>query len=298
MLKLTPLRWFIVLSLIAIALALGLPPDPHALHQLHASSAAYRLALVVLLIPYVMVWYAAFYAYAKLQEYSASLQGSRDGEGFRKISFGMGVLAFSLVVPTIIVLILGSIAVHNPGFKPASEIIGNYVGIYPGMIAFLLLLNGASGLLRTTKEGPQKLDPRWHAIWFLLLSVLFSHLVIENHYSSHPYHLPLAVLIVTFILPYLYGWMVGLLCGYELYTYSRTVKGMLYRKGIRQFADGILVTIFGSIAIQFVSVTLMKRVDSSLGLVALTEYILISIVAVGLIRIALGTKKLKSIEEV
>ena len=79
--------------------------------------------------------------------------------------------------------------------------------------------------------------------------------------------------------------------------YARTVKGMLYKKGIHQFANGIIVAVAGSIAIQFVNVRLMERVDNSLGWVLLTDYVLVSIIAAGLVLIALGTKKLKSIED-
>jgi hypothetical protein len=298
MLKLTPLKWFVVLALLAIVLALGLPPDPHDLQQLHASETAYRLALVVLLIPYVLIWYASFYAFAKVREYSAPLRGSKDGDAFRTITIGMGVLAFGLIVPTIVSLILNNIASHTLSFEAAAVVISNYFGLFPGMLAFLLLLNGARMLLRTTRRGAEKLDLRWHAPWFLLLAVLFSHLTIENYYRGDPYHLPLWLLVISFIVPYLYGWAVGILSGYDLRLYAGTVKGSLYRRAIKQFANGILITIAGSVAIQFVDITLMQRADHSLGLILLIDYILLAIVAVGLVSIAMGTKKLKLIEEV
>lgn len=295
--RLTPITWFILLTVIAIGLALGLPPDPHAVHQLHTSAAAYRLAIAALLIPYILIWFASFYAFAKLQEYSRPLKGTKDGAAFHKITIGMGAVAFSLVVPTIISLILNNIAVHQPSFKVASIIINNYLGLYPGLLAFLLLFNGTRLLLRTVRGSTQRLDLRWHAPWFFLLCVVFSHLAIENQYRSHPYHLSLWLLIVTFIVPYLYGWMVGLLSAYELRWYAKTVKGLLYRQAVKQIAHGIAIVIFGSIAIQFVNITLAQRLDNSLGSVLLVDYGLLVIVAVGLILMALGTKKLKLIEE-
>lgn len=296
--RLTPMTWFVVLTLIAVGLAFGLPPDPHAVAQLHTSAIVYRLALAALLVPYILIWFASFYAFAKLHEYSKPIKKAKDGAAFHKIAIGMGAVALSLVVPTIISLIVSSIAVHYPSFETAAVIINNYVGLFPGVIAFLLLYNGARALLRTTKEGTQKLDLRWHAPWFLLLSVVFSHLAIENQYGSNPYHLSLWILIITFIVPYLYGWMVGLLSAYDLHMYAKTVKGLLYRKAVRQFARGIAVTVFGSIAIQFVSITFAKRISGSLGLVLLADYSLLIIILVGLTLMALGTKKLKRIEEI
>jgi len=296
--KLSPMKWFVILSVIAIGLALGLSPNPQDVQQLHTTATAYRLAIAVLLIPYVLIWYAGFYAYAKLLEYSKPLKGTQDGDGFRLISLGMGILAFSLVVPIIISLILNNIAAHNHSFQAASTITDNYLELYPGLIGFLVILNGARLLLRTTKLGPALFDVRWNAPWFLLLSVVFSHLVIDNFYHSNPYHLTLWLLVVTFIVPFLYGWAVGLLGAYNLRLYAKVVKGALYRLAIRQFATGIAIAIIGSIAIQFVNITLAQRKNNSLLSVLLIDYGLLIIVAVGLVMMALSTKKLKKIEEV
>jgi hypothetical protein len=295
--RLTPMTWFVILSLIAIGLALGLPPDPHAVRELHTSVTAYRLALAAILIPYVIIWYTSFYAFAKLREYSRPIKGTKDGAAFHRITIGMGTLAFSLVVPTIISLILSSVAAHNPQFKPAATIIQNYLGLFPALLAFLLLYNGAHALILTTPKGMRKLDLRWSAPWFLLLCVVFSHLVIENYYRGNPYHLSLWLLVVTFIVPFLYAWMAGLLSAYELHWYAKTVKGSLYRQAVMQFANGIAIVILGSIAVQFVSITLAQRTNNTLGSVLLIDYGLLIIVAAGLILMALGTKKLKKIEE-
>jgi len=106
--RLTPINWFTLLALIAAGLILGLPPDPHTVQQLHTSDAAYRLALFALLIPYILIWYAGFYAFSKLQEYSRQLKGAKDEAAFQRLTLGMGTLAFSLVIPTIVSLILNN----------------------------------------------------------------------------------------------------------------------------------------------------------------------------------------------
>lgn len=296
--KLTPMRWFMVLSILAILLAIGLPPDPHSVKDLHTTTTNYRLAVAILLVPYVIIWYTSFYAYAKLLEYSSPLRKTKDGAAFQKITIGMGALAFSLMLPTIISLVLSSLAGHQPSLHSAVVIINNYLGLFPGLLAFLLLLNGSRALVRTAKGGAQRLDLRWHAPWFLLLSVTFAHLTIQNQYRSHPYHLATWLLITTFIVPYLYGWAVGLLSAYDLNLYAQAVKGSLYKNAIRQFAAGITVTIMGSIAVQFVNNALAQRINKSLGLVLLIDYGLLIIVAVGLLLMAAGTKKLKLIEEI
>jgi hypothetical protein len=72
----------------------------------------------------------------------------------------------------------------------------------------------------------------------------------------------------------------------------------LYKRAIRLFASGITVVILGSIAIQFVSITITQRLSDSLGAVLLIDYGLLIIVTIGLFLMAFGTKQLQKIEEV
>lgn len=296
--KITPLKWFVILSLVAIALALGLPPDPKDLAQLNTTSTAYRLAVAALLVPYLLIWYASFYAYAKLKEYSAPLRGTKDGEPFRKITIGIGILAFGLVVPTIISLVLNNVAMHDRSYETTASIVMRYLTLFPGVLAFLMVYSGSRDLLTSVRGGLGRLDFRWHAPWFLLLGVVFAHLTIQNHFESDPYHLPLGVLIVTVIVPYLYGWVVGLLGAYNLKIYASAVKGSLYKKAVRQFATGITMLVVASIAIQFITLTLQERYKNSLGAILVIDYVLLMVILAGLIFMALGTRKLKRIEEV
>lgn len=292
------MRLFAVLVVITLALALGLSPDPHVLRELHTTSTNYHLAIAALLVPYIVIWYVSFYTFAKLLEYSSPLRSTKDGAAFHKIAIGMGVLAYSLVVPTMLSLILNDIAAYDALFRTAAIIINNYLGLFPGLVSFLLLYNGSRSLLRTARGSTEKLDLRWHLPWFVLLSVMFSHLTIENDYRWHPYHLPLWLLVPTYITPYIYAWSVGLLCTYDLNLYAKTVPGALYRQAIKRFAAGIGVVIGASIAFQFLNVTVAQRIDRSLASVLLVDYMLLVVIASGLILMALGTKKLKRIEEI
>ncbi|HEY2003875.1 MAG TPA: hypothetical protein VGH44_02060 [Candidatus Saccharimonadia bacterium] len=297
--RLTPITWFVVLAVIAVGLALGLPPDPHAVSQLHASQTSYRIAIAVLLIPYVIIWYASFYAFAKLQEYSRPIRHTKDGAAFHILTIGTGTVAFSLVVPTIIAYLLSIITAHYHSFHPAAVIINDYLGLFPGLVAFLLIYNGARMLVSTTDVKTHHPDLRWHAPWFLLLSATFAYLAIQNQYQSNPYHLNnVWILVATYIVPFLYGWMVGLLAADALSVYAKTVKGLLYKRAVKQLANGIAITVWGSIAIQFVNATLAQRINHSLVSVLLADYGLLIIVLVGLVFMALGTKKLKSLEDI
>lgn len=292
--------WFSILAVIAAGLAIGLPPDLQSQHQLHISSFAYRIAVVVLLIPYGIIWYTAFYAYAKLTEYARAIKGSVDGKAFRRIKNGIGFLAFGLIVPTIIGLIFQFIDNHHAGFKPAATIIGNYLSVITLLVSFILIGNGTRRLSDINKDRPGLTVMRMFTLLFISLSVVFSYLVLRFHHAHpHVYYLNTAALIITFIIPYLFGWFVALLCAYEFRMYAKNAKGILYRRALRLMSRGVLFTIFGDVLIQFIDNTFIAvKASTSIGLLLVFEYILLIFIAVGLTLIALGTNKLKKIEEV
>lgn len=294
-----PMRWFVVLTVLGVVLALGLPPDPHALSQLHISSMAYRLAVAFLLIPYIVIWYTAFYAFAKLQEYTRYIKKSSEGRAFRKLTIGMGVLAFGLVIPTLASLVFGAISQMHPGFKATGTVMANYLTLLAPLIAFSFINTASRWLVSSARAQTRLLSTRLFVIFFIILCTVYTRLVLHNH-DLHPdsYYLNGFFLLTTVVIPYLYAWFLALFSAFEFRVYARHVKGLLYKRTLRQFAAGITVAICGSIAIQFVNSTIAARVSQTLGSLLLVEYILVVVVAVGLILMAFSTKKLKKIEEV
>jgi len=292
--------WFVILTVITVGLALGLPPDPQTLHNLHITSLAYRAAIAVLLIPFGIIWYSAFYAFAKLSEYSRAIKDTADGKAFQKVMMGAGVLAFGLIVPTIITLILQNIAIHHPHIKPAITILSNYLSIAVVIVTFAFIGVGARYLSSTGDlHRPSLIGTYIFSFVFIILSVLFTYLVMHFH-VHHPniYYLNTGFLLSTFVVPYLFGWCMALFGAYEFWLYAKHVKGLLYRQALQQFAYGITVVICGSITVQFVDNTIAARATHSLGAILILEYIMFTIVGVGLVLMAMGTKKLKKFEEV
>jgi hypothetical protein len=292
------MTWFVILAVIICGLALILPPDPHTLRQLHISSVGYRVAVLVLLVPYGIIWYAAFYTFAKLREYAQTIRGSQDGKAFRNIMIGMGVLAFGLVVPTAISLIMQSIGARHQGFKPATVIVQNYLGLLTALFSFAYINNGTHVLTKLGKKRPSLAGIRIFTLFFIALSVVFTYLVMNYHTKHNVYHLDTPLLIATFVIPGLFAWFLALLSAYEFRLYAKFAKGLLYRQALRQFSYGIVLVIASSVANQFISNTFAEKITHSVGSLLLVDYALLALMAVGLIMMALGTKKLKKIEEV
>ncbi|HET8709476.1 MAG TPA: hypothetical protein VFL85_04315 [Candidatus Saccharimonadales bacterium] len=296
--KLTPMNWFAVLVSLACVLALALPPDPHTLRQLHISRFEYRLAILSLLIPYIICWYAGFYVYAKLIEYTKYLKSSHEGAAFMKTTKGMGILAFGLILPTIINLILGQVAQRYTGTRYAVTIINNYIAIIFPLAALVYISGGGRLLVGLTKTRPKFGGIQIFAAVYILLSIFYTFLVSFNYYRYHnPYHVPLIVLILTFVGPYLYLWFLGLMSAYDFKFYSINVKGVLYKRALNLFASGIALMIAGSIISQFINGSYGAR-QSSIGTVLLLNYAFLVVIAAGLVMMAAGANKLKRIEEV
>jgi len=293
------MAWFIILAVITAGLALGLPPDPHTLHELHISGVAYRIAVLALLIPYGVIWYAAFYAFSKLREYARTIQGFEDGKAFRSITVGMGVLAFGLIVPTAVSLVMQSITGYHPGFRPVSAIVTNHLGILTAVVAFTYINNGTHVLIRLGKNRPGLADIRLFALLFITLATVFTYLVTNYHLQNNGYYLNTPLLITTLIIPSLFAWLVALLGAYEIWLYAKTAKGVLYRQALRRFSYGIVAAIAGSVASQFVANTFVAgEVHHSIEALLLVDYAFLAVIALGLILMALGTRKLQKIEEV
>ena len=211
---------------------------------------------------------------------------------------GMGVLAFGLVIPTAISLIMGAVVSHHHRFKPSSVIINNYLGLLVALVAFVYINNGSHLLTKLGKNRPRLVGLRLFALLFITLGAIFTSLVVNYHVKhSQVYYLNTPLLIITFIIPTLFAWFVAILSAYEFGMYAKFIKGSLYRTALRQFSRGIIIVISGSVASEFVDNTFAAKVSNSLGSLLLAEYMLLAIIAVGLIVMALGAKKLKKIEE-
>lgn len=298
--KSAPAIWFIILVAITVGLAVGLPPDPQSLQQLHTSATAYHLAILALLVPYGVIWYAAFYAFAKLMKYAHAIKGYPDGKAFDKITIGMGVLAYGLVLPTTLSLILQNIASYHHEFKPAAVVISNYLTILVVLVTFAFIGNGTRLLANAVKRRPGLAGARIFALIFIFLATVFTYLVV-THQAHHPhvYYLNAFWLVITFIIPYLYGWFMALFSAYEFGIYAKYAKGLLYRQALQLLSYGIITTVAGSVAIQFLNNTFVaETVSHSVGSVLIADYILLAIVGVGLCLMAFGAKKLQKFEEV
>jgi hypothetical protein len=268
----------------------------------HLSNAQYHVLIMAIILPLVAIWFAAFYGYAKLKEYSQAVQKSREGPAFRLIAHGAAWLAWALPATSISSVIFTSIANVHPGFHAAAIIIDNYISLALGLIAFIIISRGTRALSDTVHTGTSLFGFRNLIALFITIGVVFCYLTLNNITASHndgnPYHLPVWLLLLTIIVPYLYAWFLGLLAAYEVGMYSKNVKGVLYKQALNLLALGIVGVIITSILIQYLSSLSESLSHLTLNYILIVIYILLIVYCIGYVLIALGAKKLRKIEEV
>jgi len=273
-------------------------PDKAAMLQYHLTPTQLRLLDITLIIPILLIWFAAFYGSQRLFAYSRLIQGNKDGREVRKIAQGLFALAVGFALSSIVSSTLSIIARHHLSFLPTSVIISNYLGAMYPLVAFILLGVGARGLSDMAKV---KLHP-WalNVVVFVVLAlgvVLCSLIAFDHTQLRTLYHLSPEVLMLTLGLPVTFIWFLGLQAAMELYVYGQGVAGVVYRKGWSLLSLGVGGIILINIALQYLGTLAGWLRGLSLTELLLLLYVLLLLLIAAFIVVALGAQKLTKIEE-
>jgi hypothetical protein len=294
----------IFLAFIYIALIFLLPANKATMRAYHLSTLEYRTTLFAVMLPAVITWLAAFFGYAKLRQYVYLVRKTSEGAYFDKLATGCTWLAWSLPLPAILSLLLNAVANKWPAVYPSSIIFSNYLNLLLPLIAFSIIGTASRGLVRSAKLNFSLASVRVIMLLFLTAGVLYCYLTFQRFNltslsSTHnPYFLPIWLMVLSVIIPYLYAWFVGLLAAYEIALFSKYIEGVLYRQALRLLVAGLTTIIVSSVALQY-----MNGVQPRVGhLVLGYQLVLSSIFRIigggGFVLLAIGAIRLKRIEEV
>ena len=288
------------LFVFVVALLTLLPsPVKATLIKYHLTATDARLLFFSLLLPTFVMWFSLFYGYAKLQGYSQLIKTNRDGKQVAKLAYGLLALALGLPLGSILSDILGLIARHHPSFTAASIVIPNYFNVLCMFIAFAFINLGIRGLNSLSRNRPGFAFGHAVAALDIVLGVIFCSLIARSHHNiMTAYHLTPAMVMLTFAIPYMYIWFLGLYAIAEMYAYSKQVAGIVYRKSWNRLAIGLGSIIVLDIVLQYLNTLSSWLNGLNLAGVLLLLYVLLFLLAAGFIVVALGTKELMRIEEV
>lgn len=296
--------YYILLGIIYLLLAAALPVDAQASQIHRLTSGQYHLLQFMVNLPLLILSFSAFYGYAKLQNYADSIKQTPEGKDFNLLARGCKWLAWGVLIPAIITIILNSIANAKPSFTTTSLIITHYVSLIVALVAFGFINSGAHGLLTRTKKRLSATNLKILIMVFVLIGVIYCFLTFRNlagnniGSTNNFYSLPLWLMLFTVIIPYLYTWVVGLLAAYEIMLFSKLSRGVLYRHALQQVAYGLGIVIASSVALQYLSAAIARDENLSLNASLAATYAIRLGAAAGYILIARGALHMKKIEEV
>lgn len=297
--KVPAFTWYGILVAAYIILSLSVPIDSHALHMLHLSSVEYRVFIFAVIVPYTLIWLAAFYAYNNMQSYAKRIHTSPEGLAFKQLANGILVMAWGLAIPAILSVILNAIAAQHYGFKGTATIINNYATLLVPLIAFSYISSGTRRLSDSLHSRPSLVGVRLFVIAFVTMGVFYCYLTLRARFlHGDPYHLPTVLTLLTIVIPYLFAWFMGLLATLELTMYATKIHGLLYKRSLNMLASGIAMVIVSSIFIQYITVIFAYKGNFTLGILLVLIYILLIGEAIGFVLISTGSKRLKRIEEI
>lgn len=297
---------FALLAVVYLGLVIFLPANATTLTRYNLSAAHARNLNLGVALPYIVIWFVAFFGYIKLKNYSQIIIKSVDGKALSRISDGLLVLAIGLPVSAILSRILGYIGRSQAHLLPTTTIASIYIDLLIGLLATTIIFIGAKHLVDTV-NNKIKTEPSYAVMISLaLVGTPFIYLTLTNPVRQFPseelgraaYYLPDALIVITVILPLLVAWYMGLTAVYYILAYRKYVKGVIYRSALGFLASGLVFIILARIAIRYL--TSLNTVISqwSLNYLLIAVYILLVLIAIGFMLIAKGTKKLKMIEEV
>lgn len=298
------LQHYLWVALFYALLIFFLPASTATRHEYHLSAIEYHIVSFAVAIPSLMVWLAAFVGYAEMREYARSVRKTPEGIYYDQLAGGCMWLAWSLPISTIIPMLLNALANSHPGFHSTAIIMSNYLSLALALIAFSVIAGASRGLLGSVRVKLSLVNARLLIVGFLLLGVLycfftFRRFDLSSIGSTHnPYYLPIWLMVVTLVVPYLYAWFMGILASFELTLFSRHVRGVLYRQPLTLLISGLLTVIFSSVALQYIT-SVQPSVGHLVFNYRLAFVLLFRLIGGGgFVLLALGASRLRKIEEV
>lgn len=294
----------IAMAVLYIVLIFVLPTNHATMLHYNLSSVEYRVATAALAIPTIVVWFAAFWGYAKLREYSKSIAKSKEGSHFNRLGTGCAWLAWSLPITTISSFILNGIADKWHNLHPTAIILSNYLALIVPLIAFIVISSAARGMVGKFRLNLSLKSARITMALFLVGGIVYCFLIFRRldpttlANTNNAYFLPVWLLIISIVIPYLYAWFIGLLAAYEITLFSIKVRGLLYRKALLYMVTGLVAVILSSIALQYISSVVPRTGDLIFDYKLLLTLAVRVAGGIGFFILAIGSSRLKKIEEV
>lgn len=304
------LRFYYLLLFILIVvycvLSFTIPTDSAVLTKYGITVNQARILNVAVIVPYVVIWYIAFFGFIRIKQYVYLIHQNRDGKAWRVISNGLMLLAISLPFSAILANIRQLIIIKYPSLTPMTTIVYNYLTLALVLVGAWFAAYGSRRLMRTLGKIQFTKGQLVLILFFVLFCLGYTYITLTDPARRIPgemsgtaaYYLPDFLVFSTIVVPYILLWFLGLQGAYYLNRYRKLVSGVLYKKALGYVAFGIVFVILSFMVLRLTVSMSSFLNDLTLKYILAFIYVLLFIIGIGYVFIAIGAKKLKKIEEV
>jgi hypothetical protein len=292
--------WSYVILFLAYAIGtILIPPEPGLLQRYHITLLHLHVLDSTIIILYGAIWFCALYGFNTLYEYLKIIKKNKDGKALMKITVGIGFLAYWLPVSSNFTLYTSYLVDKNPNLTNLIGALQNYLSLILPLIGFIFISIGARFLCELTKQriGLRVLNSLM--LLLIAIGVTYTHLIsTTDNKINAGYHEAIPYVLITFAIPYIYMWGIGILSAYEIHQYRLKAPGVVYRKSWRMLAFGLGSLISITIILQYL-ITISQKLDRmSFNWILMLVYVLLIVIEIAYVLIAIGVRALKRIEEV
>lgn len=290
---------FTVLAIIYASVNLFAAPPRASLQHYHISSTTLRIIDSTFIFPVIAIWFIGLYGFQKLRAYAGYVQDNKEGKQLMELTRGIMVLAWWLPVTSTLSTVLSLQARYHPQLLAPITVLTNYLTLLFPLVAFVFISRGGRRLSEAGRKRPGQGSVHLLALILIIMAISYSYLITKTNASSLDsiYHMPVELVLLTLVIPYVFTWYLGLLAVNDMHTYTRMVKGLIFRSGWNYLSFGVAWIVVMCIVFQFITTVSVKLGNLSLPWVLMLIYGILAVMAAGYVFIALGAKKLTRIEE-
>jgi hypothetical protein len=278
------------------------PLDADALSKYNVSELQLRMLAASILLPLVAIWACAAYGFVHFKQYAFSIKGSLYGAGTNTIANSLGIIALQLLVTGSFSAIASIPAVGVAiGGDQGITMISTGLDVSFALVSTLVIYQGANQLLASSSKRPKIkiFDKAFIVLAFLTLIYVvsvFRQYPSDTTADSIYSYVPLGVVLLFTVIPYIFIWNLALIAVKKLYYYQSHAKGKVYRQAFGLLTAGLSIIIGSSVLIQLLGTVGEAFENLNLAALVAIVYALIIAIGIGYLFIARAAKRLRRVE--
>lgn len=269
--------------------------------SLKISTAGERSLLIQLsiVIPEVLIWTIASVGAFRFKNYANLIKDHKDGKALNNIANSLLLLVLYIILLTTASTIVTLLA--ETDYLQVAIALRNHLPIIVILASVFFLLKGSEDL---NKIVANTVWTKTRLLWLVGASFVFFIIFGYVFYTAQPnlamvdgiprFALPAHALLVTYILPHVIVWFVGLKACINLINYASRVTGLVYKSLFKDLYRGIILTFACIFIAQFIIIT--GAAVTRLSFMLILIYVVLILATLGFILILKGARKLDKIE--